>query len=109
MPGGKLVAEFWSPGLADQHLYQRLVILCITDHDFVDVPRHRGLVGHGGVLVWYRSSLASEGIVRRVSRRLFVDIDVAWIDPFTDTCQPIHLDDVIFFGDLAVVVKRCIC
>lgn len=42
--GREFVSQLGSPGLPDEYLDQQLVVLAISQHDFIDVTRYRTLV-----------------------------------------------------------------
>lgn len=95
MPRRELVSQFRSTSLPNKHLDKCLVVLRVTDHDFVDVARDGGLVAHWCVLIGYSGGMSSKRIVRCVCWRLLVHVYVAWIDSFADASQSIALDDVV--------------
>lgn len=105
---GELIAQLRPPCLTDEDLDQCLVVVSVTDHDFVNIACDGRLVSHGGVFVGYSGSLSSETIIIGVGWRLLVDIDVARVDPLPNSCKAIFLNDIIFFGLLTVLIERSI-
>jgi hypothetical protein len=108
VPGRKLVTQLWPSRLPNEDLDEHLFVVRVTDQNFVDVSGDWGLVSKGRVSVGHRSGLAGEGVVRRVGWRLFIDVDVAWVNALADTSETVQLDDVVLFRDVAILVQRCI-
>lgn len=106
VPRGEFVSQFRATRLSNQHLDESLVILCISDHHFVDVSCDRRLVCHGCILVWNRRGLTREQVVVRVGWGLFVDVHVPWIDSFPYTREPVCLNDIIFLLHLSGIIDR---
>ena len=109
MPRREFVAQFGPPSLANQDLYQRLIILCVTDHDLIDNACDCRLVSHRRVLVRHTRGLSCERVVIRVHRRLFVNVDVARFYPAADASQAVLLDDGILLLRLSVIIQWGVC
>lgn len=108
VPRRKLVPQFWSPCLADQHLDQGLVILGVADHHFVNVPGQRRFVSHRRIFVRHGGGLACERVVVGVRRRLLIHVDIPRVDSFPNTGETVQLDDIVLFLDRAILVYRCV-
>lgn len=106
VPRRKLVPELRSPGLADQNLDERLVVLSVGDHDLIYLTRNGRLVGHWRILVRNSRRLAGKRIVVGVRWSLLVDVNIAGINTLPDAGETVGLNDVIFFLDLPVLVQR---
>ena len=106
MPRRKLVPELRPPGLADQNLDERLVVLSVGDHDLIYLTRNGRFVGHRCVLVRNSRRLAGERIIVGVRWSLLVDVDIAGVNTLPDAGEAVGLNDVIFFLDLPVLVQR---
>lgn len=102
VPAGELISQLGSPRLPYEHLYQRLVVICIRNHDFVDIPRDWRLVRHCRVFVRYRRGLSCKGVIVGVRRGLFIDVHIARIDSLPNACEAVRLDDIVLFVNLSV-------
>lgn len=105
----EFVTQFWPPGLSDQDLDQGLVVFGIADHDFIDVTSNRRFIGHWGILVRDRGSLAAKSVIVGVRWRLLVNINVPRVNPLADASETVKLNDVILFLSLPVFIQGSIC
>lgn len=102
MPAGEFISQLGPSSLPYEYFYQSLIVVCVCDHDFVDISGNRRLVRHWRVFVRDCGGLSCKGIIVGVRRYLLVDVHIAGINSFSHAREAIRLDDVILFVNLAV-------
>jgi len=102
VPTGEFISQLRPSRLPYQHLYQSLVVICIRDHDFVNISRDGRLVHHRRVFVRHCGGLSCEGVIVGVRGCLFVDVHIAGVDSFPHAREAIGLDDIVLFVNLTI-------
>jgi hypothetical protein len=100
MPRRELIAQLRPPRLTHEHLDQRLIVVRIGQHHFIDVARHGRFVRHGRVAIGRGGCRTTIRLVVGVGGRLFVHVDVFVVDAFAGAREAVGVDDVVpFVGD----------
>ena len=61
--GGELVTQLGSSRLPYQNLDERLIVVSVGDHDFINVTSDGRFISHWSVLVWCRRGWPRERVV----------------------------------------------
>ena len=94
--------------MANQDFDERLIVLGVSNHDFINLTRYGRFVCHGCVFVRDSRRLTGERVIVRIRRCLFVDVHVSRVHTLADAGETVGLDDVVLLLDLAVLVHGCV-
>jgi hypothetical protein len=111
MPRRELVTELRTTSLTDEDLDEELVVVAVSEHDFVDVASDRSLVRERSVLEGgrHRGDGGVVAVIVSVRGDLLVEVDVSWVDSLSGTGDPVCLKDVVsLFGPAGSGIERSI-